>query len=255
LKFLESQHPYTSLAHTTLFATTLLLYSTLALTTPAVPTLSCPRPIGAQGVRVRTPPSLSLNPSLSWVNPPTGWYFKPWDLIYASNPQYLGFCNLQYDPTVIDHTKPGGQVNDLTSFQLPGNETIITTYGVDTPDPRPGFTAILQYAGTSILTGATSEYSIMAWGCDASNTPYYATYSSESALTATPAGIDIFSTSDKGPDSATVNALITAIKALPSPRIKALAATLTRMTQDGARCGKPRVVSVFGSRDTCLPAC
>ncbi|WP_218968304.1 hypothetical protein, partial [Klebsiella pneumoniae] len=117
-------------------------------------------------------------------------------MIYASNSQYLGFRNLQYDPTAIDPANPAGQVNDLTSFQVPGNDTIYTTYGVDTPDPRPGFSAVLDYAGTGILTGATSEYSIMAWGCDNTGTPYYVSYSSETALTATPAGIDIFSTND-----------------------------------------------------------
>jgi hypothetical protein len=221
----------------------ILIGSALFLTTDATPVLVCPPSIGAHGVHVRLPPSMSLNPALSWVAPPTGWYFKPWDMIYASNRQYLSFRNLQYDPTAIDRSNPAGQVNDLFSFQLPGNDTIYTSYGVDTPDSRPGFTATLQYAGTGIITGATSVYSIIAWGCDASGTPYYASYSSETVLTATPAGIDILSTCEQGPDRATVDSLITAMKALPHPEIKALAANLTRTTHDGARDGKSRVVS------------
>lgn len=229
----------------TMFPTIILLGSALALSATATPISTCPSQIGPQGVRVRLPPSLSINPSLSWPVPPVGWYFKPWDMIYASNPQYLGFRNLQYDPTAIDPANPAGLVNDLTSFQLPGNDTIYTTYGVDTPDPRPGFPAVLQYAGTGILTGATGEYSVMAWGCDTAGILYYASYSSETALTATPAGIDIFSTSDSGPDTATTNALIAALNTITHPKIRALVATLTRMTQDGGRNGKPRVVSVF----------
>lgn len=233
-----------------MLASIFLLGNALALTAFATPTSTCPPSTGAKGVQVRLPPFMSSNPSIPWVPPPTGWYFKPWNMIYASSPQFLAFRNFQSDPTAIDSTKPAGKVNDLTSFQLPGNDTVYTSYGVDTPDPRPKFTAVLQYAGTGILTGATSEYSIMAWGCDASKTPYYASYSTESASTGTPAGIDILSTNDKGPDDATVDAIITAMKALPSPEIQTLAAALTEMTQDGGRDGKPRVVSVFGDCGT-----
>lgn len=225
----------------------LLLGSALVSVTMTTPIADCPHQIGASGVRVRLPPALSLNPSLSWAAPPTGWYFKPWNMINASNAQYLAFRNLQYDPTTVDKTHPGGQVNDLTSFQAPGNDTIYTSYGVDIPDPRSGFTAVLQYAGTGVLTGATGEYSLMAWGCDALKQPYYASYSTETEFSNTPAGIDIMSTCDKGPDSATVNALITAMKALPNPKIKAFATALTKMTQDGGRNGYPRMVSAFGN--------
>jgi hypothetical protein len=226
-----------------MYPTTLLLISTFVLTTTAISTLRCPLPVGAKGVRVRLPPSLSLSPDLPWPAPPPEWYFKPWDMIYSSNSQSLASRNLQYDPTAIDLAKPAGQVNDLSSFQFPGNDTIYTSYGIDTPDKRQGHAAVLHYEGSGILTGATSEYSIMAWGCDANNNPYYVPYSTGAALTATPESIDIFSTSDKGPDSGTVIALMTALKSLQSPKIQLLVATLTKMTQDGARNGKPRVVS------------
>jgi hypothetical protein len=226
-----------------MFTITLILTSALVLTTTAIPTLSCPFPVGAADVRVRLPPSLSLNPNLSWLAPPPEWYFKPWDMIYSSNSLSLAFRNLQYDPTAIDPTKPAGQVNDLSSFQFPGNDTVYTTYGIDTPDTRQGYAAVLHYEGTGILAGAISEYSIMAWGCDTNSNAYYVPYSTETALTATPAAIDIFSTSDKGPDSGTVTALMTALKSIQSPKIQPLVATLTKMTQDGARNGKPRVVS------------
>ena len=220
----------------------ILIYGALALTTTARPASICPHKVGPQGVSARLPPSLSLNPpSPRWSAPPVGWYFKPWNMIYASNPQYLAFRNLQYDPTALDPANPSGQVNDLTSFQLPANDTVYTSYGIDTPNPR--FDAVLEYEGTGILAGATSEYSVMAWGCDTAGTPYYVSYSSETALTATPAGIDIMSTSDKGPDGATVDALIAALKTLTNPKIRALVDALTKMTQDGARNGKPRVVS------------
>ena len=115
---------------------------------------------------------------------------------------------------------------------------------IDTPNPR--FDAVPEYEGTGILAGATSEYSVMAWGCDNVGTEYYVSYSSETALTATPAGIDIMSTSDRGPDGATIDALIAALKTLTNLKIRALVDALTKMTQDGDRNGKPRVVSNSG---------
>lgn len=92
-------------------------------------------------------------------------------MIFASNAQYFKLRNLQYDPTAIDPSNPKGAINDLFSFQVPGTNTIFTSYGIDTPDPRPGFKAVLQYAGIGIIAGATGEFSMVAWGCDASNTP------------------------------------------------------------------------------------
>jgi hypothetical protein len=253
---LRKQHHYTgfSTSSAAMFSFIVLLISALAATTAATPASSCPPSVGAKGVRVRVPPTLSLNPSTPWAPPPVGWYFKPWNMIYASNPQYFAFRNFNYDPTAIDPTQPAGRVNDLSSFQLPGNATMYTSYGIATPDSRPGFSAVLQYRGTGILADATSEYSIMAWGCDNSRTPYYVSYSTEAAASNTPAGIDIMSTSDKGLDGATVNALFAALKALSNPKIQPLVDTLTKMTQDGARNKLPRVVSRLGTFDITLVA-
>ena len=161
-------------------------------------------------------------------------------MIYASNPQYAAFRNLQYDPTPINPAYPAGQVNDLTTFQLPGNDTIYTSYGIDTPNPRSS--AVLEYAGTGILEGATSEYSLLAWGCDIEGIPYYVSYSSATKLTNTPAGIDIMSTSDKGLDDATVDAVVQGLKNLCNKEVLDLVGALTKMIQDGARDGLPRVI-------------
>jgi|TARA_R110002003_G_scaffold595_7_gene20750 hypothetical protein len=162
-------------------------------------------------------------------------------MFYATNTQYAAFRNLQYDPTPVDPSNPAGLVNDLSSFQISGNDTIYTSYGIDTPHPT--LPAVLRYAGTGILEGAISEYSMLAWGCDAEGMPYYASYSTAAELSSTPAGIDIMSTRDTGPDEATVDALVEALKELQDEEISHLVATLTKMTQDGGRNGLPRVVS------------
>jgi hypothetical protein len=160
-------------------------------------------------------------------------------MILASNPQYAAMRNVQYDPTPIDPSDPTGLVNDLFSFQFPGNDSIITTYGVDTPHPY--FPAVLDYAGAGILVGATSQYSILVWGCDIDKVPYYASYSTAVNFTDTPAGIDLMSTSDQGPDQDTIDAVIEALKKLGSDEITKYVEALERMVQDGGRRGMPRV--------------
>ncbi|KAF1945264.1 hypothetical protein EJ02DRAFT_51219 [Clathrospora elynae] len=222
-----------------MFLLTLLAGSTLALSTTAHPNTTCPPLHGAKGVRVRFPPSFNTSHHFHepvWPAPPVGWYFKPWSMIYASNPQYAAFRNLQYDPTAINPANLTGPVNDLFSFQLPGNDTVITTYGVDTPHPL--YAAVLEYAGTGILVGASSEYTLLAWGCDSKGTPYYVSYSSATNLTKTPAGIDMMSTSDKGPDNGTVSAVVKELKGLGNKEITGLVDNFTRMVQDGKRVGR-----------------
>ena len=204
----------------------------------------CPRELGAEGVRARIPPTFNTTDhghhhGRAWPAPPVGFYFKPWSMILASNPQYAAMRNVQYDPTPIDPSDPTGLVNDLFSFQFPGNDSIITTYGVDTPHPY--FPAVLDFAGTGILVGATSQYSILVWGCDINKVPYYASYSTAVEFTNTPAGIDLMSTSDQGPDQDTIHAVVEALKKLGSDEITKYVEALERMVQDGGRRGMPRV--------------
>jgi hypothetical protein len=100
---------------------------------------------------------------------------------------------------------------------------------------------VLDYAGTGILVGATSQYSILVWGCDINKVPYYASYSTAVNFTDTPPGIDLMSTSDEGPDQDTIDAVIEALKKLDSDKITKYVEALERMVQDGGRRGMPRV--------------
>ena len=203
----------------------------------------CPRKVGAKGVQVRLPPTFNTTSyphhGKHWPTPPVGFYFKPWSMILASNTQYAAFRNLQYDPTPIDPSDPTGLVNDLFSFQLPGNDSIITTYGVDTPHPH--LSAVLDFAGTGIIAGATSQYSILVWGCDANRVPYYASYSTAVNFTSTPSGIDLMSTNDQGPDQETIEAVVKALKGFGNEEISGLVDELEQMKQDGGRRDLPRV--------------
>lgn len=160
-------------------------------------------------------------------------------MVYASNPATLALRNFQYDPTPVDPNQPSGLVNDLGSFQIPNNSTIHTTYGVDTPNGT--YPNVYNYAGTGILTGAFSEYNILAWGCDVNKLPYYVNYATYTELTNTPAGIDVMSTSDTGMDAATLAEVVRKLKTLGNQEISDMAGAIQKTTQDGARNGLPRI--------------
>lgn len=100
---------------------------------------------------------------------------------------------------------------------------------------------MLQYNATGVLAGATSEYSLLAWGCDDSAVPYYASYSSATHETQTPAGIDVMSVSVGGPDAGTLAAVVGALAGLGSGEVRRLVGRLQRMVWDGEREGMGKV--------------
>jgi len=135
----------------------------------------------------------------------------------------------------------GGAINDLSSFQIPGSDKIYTSYGVAYPHPHwPG---VLDYVGTGLLENATSQYSWLAWGCDLDGNSYYVSYSSPAEASGTPAGIDLMSVTDIGPEQATVDKVFDELKKLGNEEITRLASAMIRNIQDGARDGLPRVTT------------
>lgn len=132
-----------------------------------------------------------------------------------------------------------GAINDLSSFQVPNNTNIFTSYGVATPNAS--YVDVYEYRGTGILENATSQYSWLAWGCDESYESYYLSYSSASVASGTPAGLDIMCTSEYGIDEDTKNKLLEALKQSGSGEVRKLAGAFVANVQDGGRRGKPRI--------------
>jgi hypothetical protein len=147
--------------------------------------------------------------------------------------------NLQYISNPIDSADPAGDREDLTSFQLLNNDTVFTSYGIDTPTSIP---AVYSYAGTGVLQGATDFLEILAWGYDCDGVGYRVSYSTLTTLTNTPASVDVLSRRDKGPDRATLNQIQATLVALGNANITALAEKIGPAVQDGARDGLPPVV-------------
>jgi hypothetical protein len=198
----------------------------------------------ATPVFVRFPPTIQNDSKTHWAPPPLGWDFGNWIQTNSStsNPWMR---NLQYSSTPVDPHHPAGDRNDLSSFQLLNNDTVYTSYGVDTPTSIP---AVYSYASTGVLQGANDTLEVLAWGYDCHGVAYRISYSTLTSLTQTPASIDVLSRTDKGPDSVTLSKIQHALVAFGDATITALAESISPAVQDGGRDGQPPI-------ETCDDTC
>ncbi|KAF9732714.1 hypothetical protein PMIN06_002834 [Paraphaeosphaeria minitans] len=206
----------------------------------ALPTGSNSIRCGPAGVDLRDPPTFAdATPDPSWKPVPTGWIFKPWYQVLTSNTQVAQLRNFQWDPTPVNSHDPNGAINDLSSFQVPNSDTVVTSYGVATPNTS--YLNVYEYRGTGILENATSQYSWLGWGCDGFGKSYYVSYATAAPASGTPAGIDFMSTSEYGLDENTSNKVVEVLKQSKSQEIRKIAHTFVPNIQDGGRRGKPRI--------------
>lgn len=205
-------------------------------------------------VHARLPPSLNPNPEHTgaYEPMPSGWLYGTWHVTFSSQPNYLPLLNLQWNPSPHfpeNGTLPG-QNNDLSSFQLAGDTTIHTAYGIDTPrrsnDPTlgPGWADIYDFVGTGGLRTINNSIEMIAWGYDTDGVPYAVMYETPvlDPSNLGPADIDIDSRSDTGPTNATLGVIFDELLKLGNKEIAALTEQIVPLVQNGARRGLGPVV-------------
>lgn len=193
----------------------------------------------ATPVSVRLPPTLSGEADDDWKPPPVGWDFGNW---YQTNSSSANTFqrNLQWSTFPLDPTDPTGKRSDLSSFQLVGNDTVLTSYGEDTPTETP---AVYYYQGTGILQEANDYLQILAWGTDCHGIGYRLSYSTFTEFTQTPASVDILSRTAKGPDARTLGKIQEKLIAFGVDEITKLTKAMVPALQDGARDGQPPILT------------
>ncbi|KAK3377637.1 hypothetical protein B0H63DRAFT_382525, partial [Podospora didyma] len=187
-------------------------------------------------ISVRLPPVIDNGASTAgWSIPPVGSDFGYWYQTFSSSPS--GFQrNLQYSTHPLNPSNPVGQRTDLSSFQIVGNDTVYTSYGVDTP-LAPAFPAVYNYTGSGILSQATDILSVLAWGTDCNGIGYRVSHSTFTPFTGTPASVDVLSRSKLGPDATTLANIKAALVALGNSGITALVNAMVAAAQDSGRDG------------------
>ncbi|KAI0786491.1 hypothetical protein C8Q75DRAFT_276239 [Abortiporus biennis] len=203
-------------------------------------------------INVRLPPTINPHPesSRSWVASPPGWFYGHWGVTSSSQPLYQPLQNFQYDGSPVfpqSHDLPG-QMNDLSSFQLPNTTTVSTLYGIDTPrrsnDKSLGseWNDVYDFVGTGALSKMNMTWSVLAWGYDSCNNGYMLLYEPPVASSGASAGLDILSRVYSGISLETQTKLLSEIRKLNNKDLSDLVSQIVPLVQNGARDGMPPVV-------------
>lgn len=205
-------------------------------------------------INVRVPPALNPHPNApsSYIPLPDGWRYGHWFVTHSSQPVYQSFQNAEeiWAPVFPQSGTKPGQINDLSSFQLPNSSDIVTLFGIDTPslsnDPTlgQGWVDSVDFVATGELSAMNNSYQVVAWGYDTDGVGYLAVY--ETAILdpaeAQPADVDFFSRVGSGPSAKTLNLVKNALIALGNDVLSDLVKQVIPMVQNGARDGLPPVV-------------
>ena len=223
---------------------------------------SCPNP--HQPISVRYPPSLLLSNSAdaanvtNWTPPPSpASIYGNWWYTYTSQTAYLSLYNFQqsYYPIILlsnsTTTSPSPPQNyDLTSYQLPGNNShIYTTLGIDTLISSPTDPWHFAYQTVGAYN-ASDTYDVIAWGydgyadgCDCEDTMWFLLYEGAVSQLGSPADMAILSRKAGGPSWEVRKAIVQAVEEqLGDPALTALATGMKAVPNDGRRAGMEGVV-------------
>lgn len=204
-----------------------------------------------QKVQARLPPTVAPNTSLfsSWVAPPPGWFYGNWKVTYTSQPAYFPFHNFQWDSSPLFPQSTGlpGQNNDLTSYQLANDSTVVTAYGIDTPrrsnDPSlgPEWDSVYDFDGTGALASVNNSWELLAWGYDTCGDAYTIIYETPVVAINSLSGLDIDSRSEHRPSPKTLEGIYDALTHLNNTELTELVRTTRKLVVDGRRTELPPV--------------
>ncbi|KAJ6098473.1 hypothetical protein N7467_000008 [Penicillium canescens] len=174
-----------------------------------------------------------------WQPPPPGWVFGNWKVMKSSNPLYPDLQNMEVDLSpVFPQSKDNiNQTNDLTSNQLPGNNQLLVTYGVDTWRPQNDGVYIFKSGNGNF----TYQLEILAWGIDTAGNGYKVTYENEAPAIHGPRALTIESRVVGGPTDETTKAIYKKIKDLGYGPLTDLVGEMRDLVHDGRRDGVPGV--------------
>lgn len=217
-----------------------------------------------QPISVRYPPSLAPPNSAdaanvtNWTPPPSpASMYGNWWYTYSSQTAYLSLYNFQqsYYPIILlsnnDSSPSSPQNYDLTSYQLPGNNShIYTTLGIDTLISSPTDPWHFEYQTVGSYN-ASDTYDVIAWGyddvyegCGCEDTMWFLLYDGAvSGQVSSPPDMAIQSRKAGGPSWDVKQAIVRAIEEqLGDPALTALAKGMKVVPNDGRRDGMLGVV-------------
>ncbi|KAI9767880.1 MAG: hypothetical protein M1840_005373 [Geoglossum simile] len=205
-------------------------------------------------------PSTGLN----WSPPRIDWLEGTWHVTHSTLPLWKSKKNVQITYKSLpqrDGTTPSGthRLDDLVSYQDLSSDTVRTVHGIDTSSSN-GDTGAWDWRGTGLLFLLTSHWEVLGWGdsgsdgdgdndgadsvsiggeCSSSlpvpemHVDWVVTYFAKTFFT--PAGIDIYSRSQKGLSPKKVARVIDALNGVDDEDVRRLVGGIFEVMHDVTR--------------------
>jgi hypothetical protein len=130
-------------------------------------------------------------------------------------------------------------LNDLTTFEVPGQSTIFGIYGVDTPTSLGSSLVRDSYSfqPTGPLALGANSWEVIGWGYDEAGVPWAALFETAANVPGQTEALDIISRRASGPSRTTLKMLYNAINGLKNADLAGLLKSVKKLTQNGGRDG------------------
>ncbi|KAL9086298.1 MAG: hypothetical protein Q9165_007213 [Trypethelium subeluteriae] len=194
------------------------------------------------------PPTASQLPQPDDFHPPSlDWLKGTWTVTHSTLPMWKSKRNVHITYTILPNNpkhdatnNTSNQLDDLVSYQALNSDKVKQVHGVDTAAGPEG--GAWDWRGTGLLKIATSHWEMLGWGVepgsegDATDTAkngesqWAVTYFAKTLFT--PAGIDIYSRTDKGLSEQTLSSIKNALQGIKDPNVEKLVGELFEVTRN-----------------------
>ncbi|KAI9657339.1 MAG: hypothetical protein M1821_003019 [Bathelium mastoideum] len=194
------------------------------------------------------PPTVSQLPQPDDFHPPSlEWLKGTWIVTHSTLPMWKTKRNVRITYTVLPSNPKKGEVentsnqlDDLVTYQALDSDKIHTVHGIDTAAESEG--GAWNWRGTGFLKVASSHWEVLGWGDEGrpagetgglendSESQWAVTYFAKTLFT--PAGIDVYSRTNKGLSEETISAIEKALQEVKDPNIQKLAGELFEVKRE-----------------------
>ena len=182
------------------------------------------------------PPTTSQLPQPDDFHPPSlDWLKGTWTVTHSTLPMWKTKRNVRITYTILpgnpkrDSTEYAlPQLDDSVSYQTLESDKVKKVEGIDTAAGPEG--GAWNWRGKGWLKIASSHWEVLSWGNESGSrtnfdeSQWAVTYFAKTLFT--PAGIDVYSRTDRGASEETLSAIKNALQEMNDPNIQKLAGEL-----------------------------
>ena len=184
-----------------------------------------------EGHRSNKPPAAE-DPTPEFKPPPMEFLKGHWKITHSSLPLWKDKKNVTIDYTPLAPSSSGVVcIDDWTKYMTMSSSAVKSVHGVDTPSPNnPG---AFDWRGKGWLKIASSHWELLGWGAVeelGDRGVWMVSYFQKTLFT--PAGIDIYSRSERGLDEGLLKEVKATLGRLEAEDVSKLVKSMFKITSD-----------------------